>query len=345
MSHQKSPSPNYCPVMQQLSNAVITYLKRFCFALCVAIISFSAKAQWPTEHPIHLVVPFPAGSSPDLLARHIAIPLSKELKQVIVIENKPGAGGNIGTRLVARAAPDGYTLLYTINGPLVTAPALYKKTLGYAPLKDFAPITLVATSPNVLIVGNKFKNVSLPDFISQARAQPGLLNYGSVGIGSASQLAMEFFESQAGIKLNHVPYAGFPQVMTALIAGDIQAAFMVPAIAMPQVKEGKVHALGITSLETAATLPGIEPLAMQGFPGFEAISWNAILAPAGTPVSILESLNHSLTRIIQSQDMLNTAALHHFTAVGSSAEKLQQLMQTETKRWEAVITERQISLD
>ena len=313
--------------------------------LLVTIISCSAKAQWPTERPIHLVVPFPAGSSPDLLARHIAIPLSKELKQVIVIENKPGVGGNIGTRLVARAAPDGYTLLYTINGPLVTAPALYQKTLGYAPLKDLAPITLVATSPNVLIVGKKFKNLSLPDFISQARAQPGLLNYGSVGIGSASQLAMELFETQAGIELNHVPYAGFPQVMTALIAGDIQAAFMVPAIAMPQVKEGKVQALGITSLTPASTLPGIEPLAMQGFPGFEAISWNAMLAPAGTPAAILERLNQSLTRIIQSPDMLNTAALHHFNAVGSSAQKLHELMQTETKQWETVIKQRQISLD
>lgn len=319
-------------------------LKSSLTALLV-LFSFAAQAQWPGERPIHLIVPFPAGSSPDLLARHIATPLSKALKQVIVVENKPGAGGNIGTRLVARAAPDGYTLLYTINGPLVTAPALYKKSLGYAPLKDFAPITLVATSPNILVVSDAFKNISLPEFISRVRAKPGALNYGSVGTGSASQLAMELFESQAAIEMHHVPYPGFPQVMTGLIAGDIQAAFMVPAIAMPQVSAGKIHALGITSLEALDTLPGIEPLAKLGFPGFEAISWNAILAPAGTPEPITERLNLILTGIIQSQDMKETAARNHFTAQGSTPKQLQQLMLTETERWGGVIDQLQISLD
>ena len=329
----------------QINFCVIERAREFMCALLFALFSFAAQAQWPTERPIHLVVPFPAGSSPDLLARHIAIPLSKELKQTVVIENKPGAGGNIGTRQVARATPDGYTLLYTINGPLVTAPALYQKTLGYSPLKDLAPITLVATSPNILVVSNTFKEISLAEFISRARTQPGKLNYGSVGIGSASQLAMELFTKQAGIELNHVPYAGFPQIMTALIAGDIQAAFIVPAIAMPQVKEGTVHALGISSLETAAPLPGIPPLAKQGFPGFEAISWNAILAPAGTPEAILERLNQALTTIIQSQDMTNTAATNHFNAVGSSAETLRTMITTETNRWVPVIKQLQISLD
>ena len=314
-------------------------------ALLFILASCAAQAQWPAERPIHLVVPFPAGSSPDLLARHIGSALGKALKQTVVIENKPGAGGNIGTRQVARATPDGYTLLYTINGPLVTAPALYKKTLGYSPQQDLLPITLVATSPNVLVVGDRFKKLSLTDFIAQARAKPGALNYGSVGIGSASQLAMELFARQAGIEMHHVPYAGFPQIMTALIAGDIQAAFMVPAIAMPQIKEGKVHALGISSLEPVATLPGIAPLALQGFPGFEAISWNAILAPAGTPAPVAERLNQALTHIIHSEDMTNTAALNHFSAVGSSAEKLRAVIETETSRWEPVIQQLQISLD
>lgn len=314
-------------------------------SLLASLLSFSAQAQWPTERPIHLVVPFPAGSSPDLLARKLAEPLGKALKQSVIVENKPGAGGNIGTRQVARANPDGYTLLYTINGPLVTAPALYKKSLGYAPLTDFAPITLVATSPNVLVVANKYKNMSLEQFTALARAQPGVLNYGSIGPGSASQLAMSLFERQAGISLHHVPYASFPQVMTALIAGDIQAAFMVPAIAMPQVNEGKVHALGITSAEASATLPGILALAAQGFPGFEAISWNAILAPAATPAPILQRLQQVLAEIIQSDDLRRTAAQHHFKAIGSDAQTLRALMQNETTRWNAVIEQMQLSLD
>jgi tripartite-type tricarboxylate transporter receptor subunit TctC len=328
-----------------LNCGVLTRAGQLVCGLLFALLSCVAQAQWPAERPIHLVVPFPAGSSPDLLARHIASALGKALKQTVVVENKPGAGGNIGTRQVARATPDGYTLLYTINGPLVTAPALYKKTLGYSPQKDLLPITLVATSPNVLVIGDRLKKLSLTDFIAEARAKPGALNYGSVGIGSASQLAMELFARQAGIEMHHVPYAGFPQIMTALIAGDIQAAFMVPAIAMPQIKEGKIHALGISSLEPVATLPGITPLALQGFPGFEAISWNAILAPAGTPAPVAERLNQVLTDIIHSEDMTNTAALNHFSAVGSSAEKLRTVIETETSRWEPVIQQLQISLD
>lgn len=331
--------------MQRLSNFFTSCWLRRSISLLLAACAPLAFAQWPSERPIHLIVPFPAGSSPDLLARQIATPLGKALAQTIVVENKPGAGGNVGTRQVARAPADGYTLLYTINGPLVTAPALYKKSLGYVPLKDFAPITLVATSPNILVVGHQFKGLSLQGFIDRARQQPGALNYGSVGAGSASQLAMELFKKQADIDLQHVPYAGFPQVISALLAGDIQAAFMVPAIAMPQVKAGKLQALGITSLKGVASLPNILPLSEQGFSGFEAISWNAMLAPAKTPAAILERLNLALAQIIQSQDIATTAALHYFDVQGSSAQTLRALMETETVRWEAVIEQLQLTLD
>jgi tripartite-type tricarboxylate transporter receptor subunit TctC len=313
---------------------------------CIAS-SFSAHAQqaWPLERPIHLIVPFPAGSSPDLLARLLATPLSKALNQNIVVENKPGAGGNIGTRLVAKAAPDGYTLLYTINGPLVTAATLYKKTLGYDPFKDLSPVTLVATSPNVLVVNAAFPASTLSEFVSHLKANPGRANYGSVGAGSASHLAMELFKHQATIDLTHIPYPGFPQVTTAIIGQNIQAAFMVPAIAMTQVKSGKVKALGITSLTEVGALPGLIPLANQGFPGFEAISWNAILAPGGTPVAITDRLQKELTTIIQSEDMKAKFAAQYFTAVGSSSQALTQLMQQETSRWDEVIARLKLSLD
>lgn len=310
----------------------------------LALLGSSALAAWPADRPIHLIVPFPAGSSPDLLARALAEPLSKKLAQSIVVENKPGAGGNIGTRVVAQAPADGYTLLYTINGPLVTAPALYKKTLGYDPLKDLAPITLVATSPNVLIVSKTFEG-TLQDFIQQAQAKPGALNYGSVGPGSASQLAMELFKRQAKIDLLHVPYSGFPQVTTAMLAGDIQAAFMVPAIAMPQIKEGKVKALGLTSLTAIDSLPGLQPLAQQGWPGFEAISWNAILAPGGTPAIITQTLQRALMDILASEDIKQKFTAQYFTPVGSSAEQLRQMMVLEQTRWEKVIEQLGLSLD
>lgn len=305
----------------------------------------SAQQNWPSARPIHLIVPFPAGSSPDLLARTLAIPLANKLGQSIVVENKPGAGGNIGTRFVARAPADGYTLLYTINGPLVTAPTLYKKTLGYDPIKDLAPITLVATSPNVLIVQAGFGGDTVADFVKQAGQQAGRWNYGSVGPGSASHLAMELFKKQAALALTHIPYNGFPQVTTAVIAQDIQAAFMVPAIAMAQVKSGKVKALGITSKTPVASLPGIAPLTDQGFAEFEAISWNAILAPAGTPTAILERLNTELVSLLNSTDIRDKFALQYFSVVGSSPAALKQLIQEEQHRWDAVIETLNLSLD
>jgi len=305
----------------------------------------NAQQAWPLERAIHLIVPFPAGSSPDLLARLLATPLSKALNQNIIVENKPGAGGNIGTRLAARAAPDGYTLLYTINGPLVTAATLYKKTLGYDPFKDLAPITLVATSPNVLVVNAAFPATTISEFVAHVKSKPGAANYGSVGPGSASHLAMELFKHRASVDLAHIPYPGFPQVMTAMMGQDIQAAFMVPAIAMTQVKSGKVKALAMTGLAEVPALPGIVPVASQGFPGFEAISWNAILAPGGTPTDIIHRLQKELSLIIQSDDIKAKFAAQYFTAVGSTPQELTRLMQEDTARWDEVIARLKLSLD
>lgn len=316
-----------------------------CMFFAAVMGGLPAHAAWPEDKPIHLVVPFPPGSSPDTLARSLAEPLSQKLKQSIVVENKPGAGGNIGTRLVAKAAPDGYTLLYTINGPVVTAPALYKKTLGYDPEKDLAPITLVATSPNVLVIGKNVNAKNVSSFVKEIKANPGKFNYGSVGPGSASHLAMEMFKNSAGIELLHVPYPGFPQTMTAILAGDVQASFMVPAIAMTQVKEGKAKALAVTSLEPVDTLVGIAPLAKQGFPGFEAISWNAILAPAGTPQPIIDKLQAALSEVIQSEAVKQKFAAQYFTAVGSSPDRLKQQMADDKKRWGDVIERLNLSLD
>lgn len=314
-------------------------------AAAALLLAAPAHADWPLDRPIHLIVPFPAGSSPDLLARTLVEPLSKALSQTIVVENRVGAGGNIGTRYVANAPGDGYTLLYTINGPLVTAPTLYKKTLGYDPVKDLAPVTLVATSPNVLVVSNNLGVTDLGAFVTKARSQPGKLNYGSVGAGSASHLAMELFEERAGIDLAQIPYPGFPQITTAIIAGDIQAAFMVPAIAMPQVRDGKMRALAITSTQPVASLPGIAPLASLGYAGFEATSWNAILAPAGTPAPIIEALQSTLAGIIRSDAIRAKFEAQYFSAVGSTPMELRQLMQQERTRWDAVIERLQLSLD
>ena len=303
-----------------------------------------AQAAWP-ERPIQMIVPFPAGSSPDILARAIAEPLSADLGQPVVIENKPGAGGNIGTRMATQAKPDGYTILLTINGPMVTAPTLYKKTLGYDPLKDLAPISLVGTSPNVLVVPQDFEAKTVKEFIDLAKAKPDSLNYGTVGPGSSSHLGMAMLEHQAGIVLEQIPYSGFPQIITSILNDDIQASFMVPGIAMPQVEAGKARALAITSLEPSDVLPGIPTMASQGYPGFESISWDAIFVPTGTPDDIVQRLNSAITTLLSHDDVKQQLATLYFTPAPSTPEELTKLIVDEKQRWDEVINRLGLSLD
>jgi tripartite-type tricarboxylate transporter receptor subunit TctC len=302
-------------------------------AACLALPSFAQS--WPTR-PIKLIVPFPAGSSPDIIARLVAEPLAVALGQPVVVDNKPGAGGNLGTGVVAKAEPDGYTLLFTIQGPLVTAPLL-SKGLSYDPAKELAPVTLVATSPNVLVVDPKLGADTLADFVRIARQKKGELNYGSVGNGSASHLAMELFKSRAGLELVHVPYQGFPQIVNAILAGQVQAGFMVPGIAMGQVRAGKLRALGVTTPGRAASLPELPTFAELGYPGFEAISWQAVLAPAKTPPAIVQRVSSELVRIIKSDEVRGKMLAQYFSAAGTAPEALAGLMKTERERWSQVI--------
>ncbi len=301
-----------------------------------ALAAWPARAQgWP-ERPIRLVVPFPAGSSPDLIARMLALPLGAALGQNLVVDNRPGAGGEIGTGAVAHAQADGYSLLLTIQGPLVTAPLL-NRHLPYDPAKDLQPIGLVATSPNLLVIDPKLGVASLADFLQLARSKPRQLNYGSVGNGSAAHLVMEAFMARAGIALTHVPYPGFPQVVNAMLAGQVQACFMVPGAAMGQVRAGKLLAIGVTSLERMAALPDLATMAELGFAGFEATSWQALLAPTRTPAAIVDRLARELQTILRSDAMRDRLQALYFTAASSSPEGLARLMATERLRWAGVI--------
>ena len=305
-------------------------------ATLAASLTRPAFAQaWPNR-PIKLVVPFPPGSSPDFIARLIAEPLGQALGQTVIVDNKPGAGGNVGTALVAKAEGDGYTWLFTIQGPLVTAPLL-SKGLSYDPVKNLAPVTLVATSPNVLVIDPKLGANTLADFVRIARERKGRLNYGSVGNGSASHLAMELFKARAGLDIVHVPYQGFPQVVSAILSGDVQAGFMVPGIAMGQVRAGKLKALGVTTLARTASLPELPSFVEQGYADFEAISWQAVLAPAGTPKAIVERVARELVRIIKSEDVRTRMRGQYFSAAGTAPEALAGLMKTERERWAKVI--------
>ncbi len=323
-------------------------MNRLLIAILAASMALASGASaaadpWPAK-AVHVIVPFPPGSSPDLIARMLTDKLAQALGQPVVIENKAGAGGNIGTGLMAKAEPDGYTIGISIPGPLAVNTVLYKK-MEYDPFTELAPITLVALSPNVLIVNPSLGVNSVKEFIAYAKERPGQLNYGSVGNGSASHLTMELLKMQAGVDIVHVPYPGSPQVNTAILANQIQAGFVVPGTAMPMVQSGRVKALAVTSGVKSPVLPDLPTIAESGYPGFESGAWLGMVAPAKTPKPVIDRLNRELVAIIQSADVRERMQRVYFQAIGSSPEGLATLMRAERDRWAKVIKQTGASVD
>jgi tripartite-type tricarboxylate transporter receptor subunit TctC len=295
----------------------------------------TAQAQWPSK-PVRLIVPFPPGSSPDLVARMLNDRLGAALGQSVVVENRPGAGGMVGTGAVAKAVPDGYTIGLSIPGPLAVNTVLLQK-MEYDPFRELAPVTIVAASPNVLVVDSKLGVSDVQAFVALAKAHPGKLNYGSVGNGSASHLTMELLKQLAGIDVVHVPYPGSPQVNTAILNGQIAAGFVVPATAMPLVHAGRLKALGATTTTRSVVLPDLPTIAEQGFPGFHSTAWIAAVAPAKTPEPIVRRLSEELVKIIRSEDVRSRLISIYFQPVGTAPEALRLLMREEADRWGRVI--------
>jgi tripartite-type tricarboxylate transporter receptor subunit TctC len=300
-----------------------------------AFSSCAAAQGWPAR-AVKILVPFPAGSSPDLVARVIAEPLATALAQPVVVENRPGAGGNIGTSAIARAAPDGYTIGISIPGPLAVNTVLYSK-LDYDPFRDLVPVSLLAFSPNVLLVDPALGVKTLPEFVAAVKRQPGKLNYASVGNGSASHLTMELLKQRAGLDLVHVPYPGSPQVTAALINGQVSAGFIVPAAAMAQVQAGKLVAIAATSAGRSTVLPDLPTIAEQGFPGFESTSWLGMVAPAGTPQPIVSRLSTEVVRVLRQPEVRQRLQALYFQPVGTAPEGLGELMRGERDRWATII--------
>ncbi len=312
-------------------------MRRILTVLTIALVcAASAAAQdWPSR-PIHLIVPFPAGSSPDLIARILAEKLPQALGQPVVVENRPGAGGNLGTGMVARAAPDGYTFGLSIPGPLAVNAVLYRK-LDYDPFRDLAPVSLVAASPNLLVVDPKLNVDSVKDLVALVKSQPGKLNYGSVGNGSASHLTMELFKEAAGLDIVHVPYPGSPQVNTAILTGQISAGFVVPATAMPLVQAGRLKALAVTTSVRSIVLPEYPTLAELGYPQIVSTAWQGVVAPAKTPKPIVDRLSRELLAILRSEDVREKMLRLYFQPIGTAPQGLANLMRAEVERWGKVI--------
>ena len=261
----------------------------------------SSVASYPSK-PIRLVVPFPAGGSLDVVARAIGQKLSEAWGQPVIIDNRPGAGGNIGADLVAKSAPDGYTILEGALSTHAVNVSLYSK-MPYDPIKDFEPITLVAVTPNVLVLNPSVPVNSVQELIAYAKANPGKLSFGSGSNGSAGHLAGELFKTEAGVDMVHVPYKGGAPAMQDLLGGNIQLMFDNLANSMQQVRAGKLKALAVTTAQRSSLVPDLPTLAETGLPGFDIYTWWGFMAPAGTPKEIIVKWNTEVTRILRTPEM------------------------------------------
>jgi tripartite-type tricarboxylate transporter receptor subunit TctC len=284
---------------------------------------------------VRIVVPSPPGGGTDIVARVLAQHFSKGLGQPFFVENKPGAGNMIGMEFVARAPGDGYTLLF-VASTLALNSVLYKK-VPYDPVRDFTPITLAATAPNVLIVNPALPAQSLAEFIALAKQKPGAMSYGTPGIGTSPHLSMELLKSLAGIDLQHVPYRGTAAAVTDVIGGQIAATFANALTAKPQVDSKRVRALAVSGPKRIEALPSVPPVAEAGVPGYEAMQWYGMVAPAGTPAPVVARLNAEAVKALQSEEMKEKLALDGAQPVGSSPGEFGALIRSELEKWARVV--------
>ena len=278
-------------------------MRRIAAALFIPIaFSGGAAAQgWP-EKPVRFVVGFTPGGPSDILARALGQKLAESWGQQVVIENRPGAGGNIAAELVARSAPDGTVWLLGNNSILATNQSLYEK-LGYDPVKDFAPVALVAIQPNILVVNPSVPVSSVKELIALAKAKPGALNYASSGSGAAAHLAGELFKAMTGVQMVHIPYKGAQPALTDVIAGQAQLMFATSASVIPYIKAGRLRALAVTTAQRSATVPALPTISESGVPGFEAITWHGVVVPAATRGALVERLNADIVRALRMRDL------------------------------------------
>ena len=324
--------------------AVVGRLLCAMLAGIVALSSSTLRAEPYPAKPIRLVVPFPPGGPLDVVARSVGQKLSEAWGQPVVIDNRPGAGGNIGADLVAKSAPDGYTILEGALSTHAVNVTLYGK-LPYDPIKDFAPITLVAVTPNVLVVNPSLPVSSVAALVAYAKANPGKLSFGSGSNGSAGHLAGELFKREAGIDMVHIPYKGGAPALQALLAGDTQLMFDNLANSTPQLKAGKLKALAVTTAKRSALAPELPTLAESGFTGFDIYTWWGFLAPAGTPKEIIDQWNAELTRILNAPEMRALFAQQGAEPSPTTPEQFAALIRSEIPKYARIVKDSGAKVD
>jgi tripartite-type tricarboxylate transporter receptor subunit TctC len=302
-------------------------------AACVA---WAAHAQeWAPTKPVRIIVPVVGGTN-DLVARLIAPKLQEVLGQSVIVENKGGAGGNIGSDLVAKAPPDGHMLLIGYNGPIAVNVSLFDK-MPYDPVKDLAPITLAVTAPQFLTVHPSVPAHTVAELIALAKAQPGKLSYASIAVGSASHLTMEMLKTAANVDIVHIPYKGSAPAVTDLLGGNVQTAFFVPGNVLQYVKSGQIRLLASTGRKRFATTPNLPTMIESGFPDFEAVAWIGVLTTGGTPRTIIDRYHREIVKILTSPEVRDKLLAVEFEMVAGTPEQFGDWIRTEIVRWGKVI--------
>ncbi len=314
-------------------------------AMAALVLAFAGEAfaqSWPNK-TIHIIVPFPAGGSADTLARLLGQKVSDHVGQPIIVENKPGAGGNLGTDFVAHAAPDGYTFLMTPSS-FASQPSLYGN-LKWDPERDFAPVSLIATTPNILVVNPNVPAHSVKELIALAKSEPGKLSYGSGGVGATNHLAGELFKRMTGTNIVHVPYRGNPLAVIDVMNGQLTMMFDFMITSLPHVKAGELRALAVTGAHRSPQVPDIPTVAEAGVPEYEASTWFAVMAPKGISADIVKKLNGELNAALKLPDV--RARLDQLGAepLGGTPEDVAKLLHSEIAKWSAVIKAANIHVD
>ena len=314
-------------------------------ALAVLLLSFTAvaHAQWPTK-PVRFVVPFPAGGSTDVVGRLIAEHLRQGLGQSFVIDNRAGAGGTTGSDAVAKAAPDGYTMLIGTSSTHAIASGLYGAKLPYDQVKDFAPVTLLGSATILLVVHPSVAAKSVPELIALAKAKPGTLNFASSGNGGVSHLTGEYFKSLAGVEMQHVPYKGDTPMIIDLVAGRVSLAFGTAVAFLPYVQKGALNSLAVTNAKPSPVAPNL-PTVAATLPGFEALQWFGLLMPAGTPADIVAKLNAEVVKILKLPEVRERLQAMGIEIAGNSPEQFAAFMRSETTKWGRIVKDSGAKID
>jgi tripartite-type tricarboxylate transporter receptor subunit TctC len=325
--------------MNRNSRLIGAVSARCAVVLLVAVLLTSADAslaQSYPDKPIRIVVTFPAGGPTDAVARPISQSLSTTWGQPVIIDNRGGAGGIVGTEIVAHSAPDGYNLLIGTAGGMSINPSLHAK-LSYDPFKDFAPISMLVINPQILVMHPALAASNVRELVALAKSKPGQLNFASSGTGTATHLGLELFKAATGINVVHVPYKGGAPALTDLIAGQVQLLFISIPSVMPQVKAGRLKAIAVSSARRSLSAPDVPTVAESGYPGFEYVNWNALFAPAATPRAIINKLNSEVVKIMRDPDLAQKLVSQGAEPAPGTPEQLAQYMRVDFDRWRKVI--------